>query len=83
MYDIELREELLNFRKGIENINTLNYLNNEMKKIIRCRTKDKISLLNYLLNIDLIDIDTYTEFLQHTKSDFLLANKYVLGLCSI
>lgn len=53
MYDIELREELLNFRKGIENINTLNYLNNEMKKIIRCRTKDKISLLNYLLNIDL------------------------------
>ena len=83
MYDVELREELLNFKKGIHNINTLNYLKKDMKKIIKCRTQDKIDLLNYLLNIDLIGIDTYTEFLQHTKSDFLLANKYVLGLCSI
>lgn len=83
MYDVELREELLNFKKGIHNINTLNYLKKEMKKIIKCRTQDKIDLLNYLLNIDLIDFYMYKKCLQYTQDDFVIANRYLLGLCSI
>jgi len=47
MFDVILRDDLLNLNKA-DNINDLNYNRREMLKIIKCRTADKISLLNFL-----------------------------------
>ena len=82
MFDIILRNDLLNLNKSY-NINDLNYNCKEMKKIIKCRTQDKISLLNFLQTYNLIDNDYYQELLKRTKRDYRKANLYLLGLCNI
>lgn len=82
MFDIILRNDLLNLNKA-DNINDLNYNKREMIKIIRNRTQDKISLLNFLLSHNLIDDNFYRELLQRTENDYKKANLYLLGLCNI
>ena len=79
MFDIGLKEELLSLKKSNTNINNLFYINNKMRQIIKCRTKDKIDLLNYLLNNNLIDLEKYKEYCQYIKHDFIAANNYILG----
>ena len=54
-----------------------------MKKIITCKTKDKLWLLNYLLNAQIIDNDYYYELLNRVKTDYNKANMYLMGLCQI
>lgn len=83
MYDMILREDLLNLNKGAYTIEDVNFRNTEMKKIIKCRTKDKIEFLNFLLSYNVIDYDFYQELLERAKNDFKKANLYLMGLCSI
>lgn len=82
MYDVILRDDLINLTKA-DNINSLNYNRKEMIKIIKCRTEDKISLLNFLLSYNVIDGNYYQELLERTQSDYRKANLYLLGLCNI
>lgn len=81
MYDVILKNDLLNFRKA-ENIDSLKFNRKEMQKIIKCRTRDKIDLVNFLLLYNAIDYECYKELLERTKSDFRKANLYLMGLCS-
>lgn len=83
MYDTVLRDDLLNLNKGAYTINDIEYNNIEMKKIIKCRTRDKIDLLNLLLTHKIIDYDYYKELLQIVESDFRMGNLYLLGQCQI
>ena len=82
MFDVNLRDDLLNLNKA-DNINDLSFNRKEMIKIIKCRTADKISLLNYLFSYNVIDDDCYRELLQRTESDYRKANLYLIGLCNI
>lgn len=82
MYDVILRNDLLNLNKA-DNINDLSFNHKEMKKIIKCRTQDKISLINFLLSYNVIDGDYYQELLKRIQSDYKRANLYLLGLCNI
>lgn len=83
MYDMILREDLLNLNKGAYTIEDVNFRNTEMKKIIKCRTQDKIEFLNFLLSYNVIDDGFYQELLERAKSDFKKSNLYLLGLCQI
>lgn len=83
MYDMILREDLLNLNKGAYTIEDVNFRNTEMKKIIKCRTKDKIEFLKFLLSYNVIDDGFYQELLEKAKSDFKKSNLYLLGLCQI
>lgn len=82
MFDIILKNDLLNLNRT-DNINALNFNRKEMKKIIKCRTQDKIEFLNFLLSYNVIDYDFYQELLERAKNDFKKANLYLMGLCSI
>jgi hypothetical protein len=83
MYDTVLRDDLLNLRKGAYTIDTVQYNNAEMKKIIKCRTRDKIDLLNLLLAYKVIDYDYYKELIQIVENDFKMGYLYLLGQCQI
>lgn len=82
MYDVILRNDLINLNKT-QNINDLHFNRNEMRRLISCRTQDKLSLLKFLLSCDAIDYECYQECVKHTENDFKLATKYSLGLCNI
>lgn len=82
MYDVVLRDDLLNLNKA-DNINNLTFNHKEMIKIIKNRTRDKISLINFLVSYNLIDDDCYRELLQRTENDYKKANLYLMGLCNI
>lgn len=82
MYDVILRDDLLNINKS-DNINNLTFNRKEMIEIIKCRTRDKISLINYLFSYNVIDDDCYRELLQRTENDYKKANLYLVGLCNI
>lgn len=82
MFDVILRDDLLNLNKA-DNINNLTFNRKEMRKIIKCRTADKIAILNFLQTYNLIDDDCYRDLLQRTESDYRKANLYLVGLCNI
>ena len=49
LYDIILIEDLINLRSEATNININQYIYENMRRLIKCRTEDKISLINYLV----------------------------------
>ena len=83
MYDVMLRDDLLNLNKNLYNIDTINYRRAEMKKIISNRTQDKLWLLNYLLGVGVIDNTWYEELLHRVEIDYKTALSYLFGLCKI
>ena len=83
MFDETLREDLLNIDVGANTIDTINYRRREILKIIKCRTEDKISILNFLFQNNAIDYDCYTEMMYRAKSDYKRGHLYLLGLCDI
>lgn len=83
MFDEEMRNDLLNLNVGVSDITTTNYVRNEMRNIIKRRTREKIDLLNMLLQYNAIDIDCYTEMMQRAEYDYRKAQMYLIGLCSI
>ena len=83
MFDVDLRDELLNLSKGAYNIDDINYRYTNIKKIIKCRTADKIALLNFLLLNQLINEDCYQELLKKAESDYRNSYLYLMGRCQI
>ena len=81
MYDTDLKEDLLSLNK-IYNAENQIFYRNEMFKIIKCRTRDKIDLINFLLQNNVIDYDFYVELAERAKSDCRIANLYLMGFCS-
>ena len=83
MYDVVLREDLINLNKSAYTVDDIEFNRKEMKKIIKCRTQDKISLINFLQTYNIIDNDYYQELLKRTENDYRKANLYLIGLCNI
>lgn len=83
MYDVVLENDLLDLNRNLYNIDTINYRRAEMRKIITFRTKDKLWLINYLLDAGVIDNTWYQELLHRVESDYKIALSYLLGLCKI
>ena len=83
MFDLEMRDDLLNMNKGVSDITTANYIRGEMRKIIRRRTQEKVDLLNILLQNNAIDINCYIEMMDRAQNDYRKGLLYLVGLCSI
>ena len=81
MYDKCLKADLQDFRlSGIDNIYTLGEEYNNIRKIVKNRTREKIDFLNYLTNNNIIDKDLQQELLGRVQNDFRLAQLYLMGL---
>ncbi len=79
-FDEILKQDLIRF-KSKDNIYEIE--NSNIHSIIRNRTRDKLYLLQVLLNEDIIDTDYYNELYYRIKSDFKMSHLYILGLCKI
>ena len=81
MYDKSLKADLQDFRlSGLDNIYTLGEEYNNIRKIVKNRTREKIDFLNYLTNNNIIDKDLQQELLGRVQNDFRLAQLYLMGL---
>lgn len=83
MFDEEMRKDLLEMNKGVSDITTANYVRDNMRKIIKRRTREKIDLLNLLLQYNAIDIDCYTEMMQRAEYDYRKGQLYLIGSFTI
>ena len=83
MYDRILREDLVKLKSGATNITINNYIYNEMRKLLKCRTEDKINLIEYLVSNNIIDKVYYNELYSIIESDFNKGKSYINGFCSI
>lgn len=80
MYDEILKQDLIRF-KSTDNIYEIE--NSNILSIIRSRTRDKLYLLQVLLDENIIDTDYYNELYNIVRSDLKKANLYIMGLCQI
>ena len=81
MYDKSLKADLQDFRlSGIDNIYTLGEEYNNIRKIVKNRTREKIDFLNYLTNNNIIDKDLRQELQERVQNDFKLAQLYLMGI---
>lgn len=83
MYDIVLLEDLKKFKQGADNIYELQYRYEDIVKIIKNRTLEKVNLLNYLLSNNVIDRELYNELMTRTKSDYNKSHLYLCGLITL
>lgn len=81
MYDKSLKADLQDFRlSGLDNIYTLGEEYNNIRKIVKNRTREKIDFLNYLTNNNIIDKDLQQELQERVQNDYKLAQLYLMGL---
>lgn len=81
MYDKSLKADLQDFRlSGLDNIYTLGEEYNNIRKIVKNRTREKIDFLNYLTNNNIIDKDLRQELQERVQNDFKLAQLYLMGI---
>ena len=81
MYDKCLKADLQDFRlSGIDNIYTLGEEYNNIRKIVKNRTKEKTIFLEYLFDSNIIDKDLQQELLGRVQNDFTLAQLYLMGI---
>ena len=81
MYDESLKADLQDFRlSGLDNIYTLGEEYNNIRKIVKNRTREKIDFLNYLTNNNIIDKDLRQELQERVQNDFKLAQLYLMGI---
>ena len=83
MYDTILKEDLISLKSEATNINVNNYIYDEMRKLLKCRTEDKISLINYLFSNNIIDDVFYNELYSIIEKDFNKGKIYINGFCTI
>lgn len=83
MYDVDLLEDLKEYKKGLDNIYEYEYMYKLAQKVIKCRTKDKIYILDMLLTASLIDKAVYEELYNRVQSDYRRSYKYLFGFCQI
>ena len=81
MFDQSLNADLQEFRLSVvDNIYTLEELYNNIRKIVKNRTKEKTIFLEYLFDNNIIDKDLEQELLGRVQNDFRLAQLYLMGL---
>ena len=81
MYDKCLKADLQDFRlSGIDNIYTLGEEYNNIRKIVKNRTKEKTIFLEYLFDSNIIDKDLQQKLQERVQNDFRLAQLYLMGL---
>ena len=80
MYDKSLQMDLQEFKKGAENINDLQERYNNIRKIVRNRTKEKLNFLNYLQDNNIISRKMHQELLERVNFDLKISNLYIMGL---
>ena len=81
LYDKSLKADLQDFRlSGLDNIYTLGEEYNNIRKIVKNRTREKIDFLNYLTNNNIIDKDLRQELQERVQNDFKLAQLYLMGI---
>ena len=83
MFDLKLLEDVKNFKIGADNIFEIGARYNEIKKIIKNRTKEKIVFLNYVLENNIVDYYTYKVFLKIALRDYIESKLVVAGLISV
>lgn len=83
MYDAVLRQDLIDFRKSLYNIDEYRDRYKQMQKIIQCRTEDKIYFLRLLLNGSIINEELYQELYNRVRSDYNKSCRYILSFCQI
>lgn len=82
MNDKILLEDLIAFQIGTGNINDYTYRTNNIKKIVKNRTTDKIWLLNNLLQNHIIDEEYYQQLITLVKNDYILSQYCILNIIS-
>ena len=81
MYDKSLKADLQDFRlSGIDNIYTLGEEYNNIRKIVKNRTKEKTIFLEYLFDNNIIDKNLQQELQERVQNDYRLAQLYLMGL---
>ena len=83
MYDRILKEDLVSLKSEATNITINNYIYNEMRKLLKCRTEDKISLIGYLFSNNIIDEVYYNELYSIIADDYNDGQQYIKGFCYI
>lgn len=81
MYDKSLKADLQDFRlSGLDNIYTLGEEYNNIRKIVKNRTKEKTIFLEYLFDNNIIDKNLQQELQERVQNDYRLAQLYLMGL---
>lgn len=80
VYDKSLKMDLQEFKISIDNIYALGEAYNNIRKIVKNRTKEKIIFLEYLFDSNIIDKDLQQELLGRVQNDFKLAQLYLMGI---
>ena len=79
MYDLILRDDLKNFKRGADNIYNLKARYRDIIKIIKNRTKNKLYFLQLMQEYNIVDTNVYNELLERVQSDYRLSFLYLIG----
>ena len=79
MYDLILRDDLKNFKRGADNIYNLKARYRDIIKIIKNRTKNKLYFLQLMQEYNIVDTNVYNELLVRVQSDYRLSFLYLIG----
>lgn len=82
MYDKILMQDVIDFKRGSDNIYDLQYRYKWIAKIIKNRTKEKINILKMYLDSNTITQEEYNEYFERAKNDYKMSALYVMGLIS-
>lgn len=80
MYDKILMQDVVDFKRGSDNIYDLQYRYMWIGKVIKNRTKEKIDILKMYLENNAITQEQYDEYYARAKSDYKMSALYVMGL---
>ena len=80
MYDKILMQDVIDFKRGSDNIYDIQYRYKWIAKVIKNRTKEKIDILKMYLGNNTITQEEYDEYFERAKSDYKTSFLYVMGL---
>lgn len=79
MFDKVLMQDVIDFKRGSDNIYDLQYRYTRIAKIIRNRTKEKINILNMLMDNNQISNEKYNDYYKRVQNDYKISALYVMG----
>lgn len=81
MFDKSLQMDLQDFKiTSIDNIYTSEEAYNNIKKIIKNRTREKNLFLKYLFDNNIISREMHQELIERVNYDLKISNLYIMGL---
>ena len=82
MYDKSLMQDLKEFKIGAYTIDDIQYRYENINKIVKNRTKEKMDFLKYMIEINVINNELYEELVSRVESDYKISNLYIMGMIS-